>query len=595
MGPHGALPGFLAISRGAALDGAVGDASQTARILAGPAELAYWGIEPLEPGSSGSSGSSSSSGSSGEASFALSQVRRRARGEVPADEIAGALRDDPRALARLLPPFAAVCASAAGVSMIADSMGFRQLFHSTPGHTGTSVLSTSAILAARAGRAGRTAFDSTAVAVQSMLGWQLGQRTVFQGIDKLPPGATAELNADGVRLQAAAGRRVEELSIDEAVSSAAALLRTSLEALLDDHPDAVLQLTGGQDSRILLSAVPPARRRGLRAMTLGIAGSGDVVVASALAARDGLRHEVHDLADLAGLEPAEAWAHARAASIKLDAMSDPIALAALTVAEGAFDQGVRISGLGGEVARGFYYVGPVHDRAYTRSDVAQLAAWRMFANEAVEPGMLDAEYAGWARQAAEAEVYAAMTAAGAEWFRATDELYLRHRMQRWAGATDTAVGYQRVVLNPMLDEQFISIASRLRPEDKAHSRFLARLQVKLDPELGRIPLEGRPAPVSYADPSPWRLTTRAVGTGRRAAKKVVQRLRRGNRPPAGGAVLADKVVEHWRSHPALVSDAPIFDFVRRDWVDSMLGGDSQPRPSSVGFLTNLIVAGGSTD
>ncbi|MEO7005444.1 MAG: asparagine synthase-related protein [Terrimesophilobacter sp.] len=517
----------------------------------------------------------------------LSRVTRTENGEVSSEEIANGMRDDPTALTRLLPPFAAVRGDAQGVTMVADSMGFRQLYHSTPDSTDPPVLSTSALFA---GWARRAEFDHTAIAVQSLLGWQLGQRTLFSGVDKLAPDAVAHLDAEGVRVSAPERKHETEIPLKEAVSMTAELLRASLNALLDDHPDAVLQLTGGQDSRLLLSAIPLARRHGLRAMTLGVPGSGDVIVAKRLAEQYGLRHEVHGLAALDGLSAMDAWDLTREAAMRLDGMSDPIALAALTVAESSFDQGVRISGLGGEVARGFYYVGTVRERSFTRKDAGQLAAWRMFVNEAVEPELLDPTFSAWARATADDEVVSAMTETGVGWFRATDELYLRHRMQRWAGVTDTAVSSQRIVINPMLSQDFLSIASRLAPKDKAHSRFLALLQMELDPELGLIPLEGRPAPVDMAHPSPWASAAGAFHTGRRLVKKVVQRVQRGNRAPAGGSLLAEKVVEHWREHPDFLLSAELSTFIRPDWTEHMLNGRLTPRPSSIAFLTNLIVA-----
>ena len=291
--------------------------------------------------------------------LALTRVMRTARGKVTEDAIAAAMRNDPGSLTQLLPPFAAIRGDTSGVAMVADSMGFRQLYHGTGRSPNGGVMSSSALLA---GWMSSAKLDPTAVAVQSMLGWQLGQRTLFHGIQKLEPRAVARLDKDGLHVRAPERGRLPELPLDEAVFLAAALMRQSLEALLDDHPDAVLQLTGGQDSRILLSAIPVARRRGLRAMTLGVPGGGDVTVASELAKRYGLRHEVHGLASLEDLSPAAAWERTRAAVMSLDGMSDPIALAALAVAESSFEQGVRISGLGGEIARGFYYVGQVRDR-----------------------------------------------------------------------------------------------------------------------------------------------------------------------------------------------------------------------------------------
>ena len=325
-------------------------------------------------------------------------------------------------------------------------------------------------------------------------------------------------------------------------------------------------------------------------MTLSVPGSGDVAIAAEITARYGMEHEVRGLADLGGLEPQEAWELCRSAALRLDGMSDPVALAALGVAERGFHQGVRISGLGGEVARGFYYVGRVRDRSYTRKDAEQLAAWRMFANEAVEPGLLTTTFSAWAREAANGEVYAALRRGGDEWFRATDSLYLRDRMQRWAGATDTAVAYQRVVVNPMLDHDFVDIACRLTPQDKAHARFLAALQLELDPELGRRRLDGRASPAAYAHPSPWHPVAQTLRTGKRLVRKAVQRAQRGNRPPAGGDVLARKVVEWWRRDPGTLDVLRATDFIEGQWLEDMLAGRVQPRPSSVGFLTNVVVA-----
>lgn len=517
----------------------------------------------------------------------LSPVVRTADGALDPGAVAEELATRPGALARLLPPFAAVRQDHSGVTMVADSMGFRQLFHTSPGESGDAMLSSSALAIARKQGA---RLDLAAVGNQSLLGWQLGQRTLFEGVDKLAPGVVAKLSSGGLSLSEAPEQEGGPLALEKAVAGAAALLRTALASLLDDHPDAVLQLTGGADSRLLLSAIHPARRRGLRAMTLHVPGGSDAAIARDISARYGIDHEVKDLASLDDVTGEDAWRLCTDAAVRLDAMSDPVGLAALGVGERSFAQGVRISGLGGEVARGFYYVGRVDDRPYTPKDAARLAAWRMFVNEAVEPGLLTDEFTRSARETAEREVYEALRAGGEEWFRATDELYLRHRMQRWAGATDTAVSGQRTVINPMLDPAFLEISRRLRPQDKADSRFLASLQMALDPDLGRIPLDGRPAPSAYAAHSSWWSIVHTVSTGRRLARKAVQRLRHGNRAPAGGAVLAEKVVQHWRANPAIVAPLASLDFVRPEWVVAMLESNVEPRPSSVAFVTNLIVA-----
>lgn len=570
--PSGVLPGFVAVSGDkSALTRAAPTDNGVSTTGCDQVSTAYWGLDTIAAGSF---------------ELALSPVLRTSAGRVAPSSVAKHLAQDPAALTGLLPPFAAARMSGSEMIMVADSMGFRQLYHTEPGSPGAPALATSAVVAARAHA---SALDDTALAVQSLLGWQLGQRTLFSGVQKLAPGAVAHLAADGVSIRLPANAEHSRMTLQEAVQRAARLLRGSLESILDDHPDAVLQLTGGQDSRLLLSAIPVARRRGVRAMTLGVA-TGDVEVASRLAQRYGLQHEVHPLAGLDHLSSDQAWALTRTAALRLDGMSDPIALAALTVGERNFEQGVRISGLGGEVARGFYYLGKVRERPVTKAEALHLAAWRMFVNESVERGLLDEEFSSWARNAADNDVFAALTADGKDWDRATDDLYLRHRMQRWAGVTDTAVAYQRTVINPMLDEEFLTIADRLSPADKASSLFLSRLQMELDPELGRVPLEGRPAPIAYADPHALHRVSQRLTKGKRLVRKAMQRLQRGNRPPAGGDVLSEQVVSYWRQNPDTLSGVAQSGYVRTTWLQEMLDGAIRPRPSSVAFLSNLIVA-----
>lgn len=517
----------------------------------------------------------------------LSRVARDTVGRVTPEHVAEGMRVDPRGLTSLLPPFAAVTGDDDGITMVADSMGFRQLFHTDERADADGVLATSALLV---GWTQRAALDETALAVQSLVGWQLGQRTLHDGVHKLTPGASARLDAGGVSVAPASPADASPITLAEAVSDAAALLRRSLAGVLDDEPDAVLQLTGGLDSRLLLAAIPPARRRGLRAMTLGSAESGDVRIASKLAARFGIRHEVYEAADLGDVAPAEAWEACRAAAIRLDGMADPVTLAVLGWDERSFEQGVRISGLGGEVARGFYYMGSDQERPVTAREASRLAAWRLFANESIEPGVLVDDFSAWARDAADAEVLAALQSGGSEWLHATDSLYLRHRMQRWAGATDTAVAYQRVVINPMLDEQFITLAQRLSPQDKGAYRYLSSLLLELDPQLATIPLEGRLAPSAYAHPTRWQGVANKGLLARKLASKALQRVRGANRAPAGVVVLAGKVVEHWRRHPEILEPLAATGYVDQEWLDGVVRGAVQPRPSTVGFLANVIVA-----
>lgn len=316
--------------------------------------VATWGLAPPADG----------------AAVVLSGGQRCHERDLDADEV-GRLLDtgDMAGLARVLPPFAAFRrVDENTVVASADALGFRHLY--VHQGDGWGAFSTSAsVLGVLAG----AGIDREALAVQSLLGWQVGQATLFDRVTKLPPGALLRVGGGRCDVVEAPSQSRPVIELAEAVRSAADLLRDHLTAYVTDHPDTTLQLTGGQDSRILLSAIPRELRRGLTAITLHVPGSPDAEIAAGLARRTGMVHRVAELESLADMDPAAAYELCVESSRRLERMADPIALAALTLAERHFDQGHRISGLGGEVARGFYYVGGPRNPAVTRQRVARLA------------------------------------------------------------------------------------------------------------------------------------------------------------------------------------------------------------------------------
>lgn len=567
----GPIPGAAAADQVRAALASTGAADPVLHEEPGLVVATWGGLEPAPDGS-----------------LLLSRGPRRHERDLGPGEVADLLaRRDVAALAEVIPPFAAFRRLPHGEAVaVTDALGFRHLYHAQ--WAGRAAVSTSARLLAVLGGCG---LDRDALALQSLLGWQVGDATLFDGVTKLAAGTL--VSAAHGRLTFLGGRVPDPapVGLDEAVEAAASVLRDHLAAYVGDHPDATLQLTGGQDSRILLSAVPPALRTGLRAITLRVPGSPDADIAADIAARTGLRHHVEELEDLGAMSPADAFAACLDASRRLEGMADPVALAGLTIAERRFDQGHRIAGLGGEVARGFYYLGNPRDTTVSRAKVARLTAWRMFANEAVDPAALRPAVREGARDAAIDRIHALMAATGREWLAATDDFYLYQRMQRWAGVTDTAVCLDRSVVNPMLDDRFILLAQAMSPASKRGSRFLGRLQMALDPGLGRVPLDGRPAPAAYADPSLLNRARAAQTLARKAVRKARQRLGHSTRPPAGGAVLAEKVVEHWRHEPDLLRAALAHDVLDESWVEQVVAGSVSPDPGTVAFALNLVALG----
>ena len=494
---------------------------------------------------------------------------------------------DKTALAALLPPFAAAHRAQAGrrVIVATDWLGFRQLYW-WRGDDVAAVSTSARALSVLAGGG----FDEAGLGAQAMIGWQVGDRTPFAGVRALPGATIAEL-ADGnleLRQYTPPLKQTGPVpSLDDAVDEMATILRSWQSRYLEAHPGTVLQLTGGHDSRILLGAIPPEQRRGLRALTLGEETHPDVVIAARLADQYGLRHEAHRL-DEFPQTPVEAHELALTAARALEYQASPMALAPLLLVERHLDQGHRLSGLGGEVARGFYYARqPKHAQTSTRL-VERLARWRIFANEAVEPAALDRTFLAEARERALSSLTSAFEPG--DWLRATDAFYLYHRMHRWAAAHGTVAAVRRHAVNPMFDRRFIELALAVEPSEKKDSMLLGRLMTKLDPELAGIPIDSGliPSRLGTRDVS-TRVAIAAV-TARRTKNKVRQRLTHGRRPQLGAADTAALVLAHWRASPS--SCRPLYDLpmLNRAWVDGLVRGEHGAAPTTVAFMVNLLTA-----
>lgn len=527
----------------------------------------------------------------------LTNAVRGSSGDVPVATLAGWLADPDRpdraGLSGLLPPFAAAHRERPGgpVVLAGDWLGARQLFWWQG--DGIAAVSTSALALGALTGAG---LDRAGLGVQSLLGWQLGTGTIFAGVHKLPPGCLAVLAQGRVRLQPYAEPETirperHRADGDRLAAEIADLLRAFHEAYLADHPDAVLQLSGGLDSRLLLSAMPSGRRRGLAAFTLDVRGGAEARVASRLAERCGLTHRTYYLDEQPPAGPVDAYALVRSAAVALDCMASPLALAPLARFEAGLSQGQRLTGTGGEVARGFYYPGQPRQATVSPALVERLARWRLFTNEAVPGEVLEPEFAEAAQSTALDRITARLTGYGPQWLPATDEFYLFDRVQRWAGAHATVAAVARESVNPLLDRRFVQLAMAGAPADKRSSGLVGRVVTRLDPLLAAVPLDSGQVPARLDGSGLVGYGRRQLVTGRKVAGKVRQRLR-GRRPAQlGAAGLAQLVVRHWQQAPETVAPLRACGLVHDQWLDRLLSGAGTAAPATVAFLVNLLVAG----
>jgi len=358
---------------------------------------------------------------------------------------------------------------------------------------------------------------------------------------------------------------------------------------VEEHPDLVLQLSGGLDSRIQLAAVPPPLRPGLRVLTLYEGGSADIGVARQLAEAEKLDHRAFALDPVAELDPAAAHALVTRAAMRYDCSGEPVAQGVLDWAEQQLGAGPRMHGFGGEIARGFYYAFQRQHKNAQPALVDRLARWRMFANDAIESACLAPDLRARARDLALIQLREIFAEYGSDWLTATDEFYVRQRMARWVGTGLSVACVERTLLSPMLHPEFVALAHGCPPADKRGSRFVARVLQELDPRLARVPLESRYIPAELAAGNMKARLRSGLVTCRKVAGKVRQRLVHTGRPGAGTPLLADRVLAHWRAEPQLLDGLAGTGLVDANWLTQLLSGDRTTDAATVGFLTNLEV------
>lgn len=447
--------------------------------------------------------------------------------------------------------------------------------------TGWCAVSTSAVALARAIESD---LDQRAVLEFALTAQYWGDRTPFAGIRKLSSGQ--QLRLDGGRL------RLLDAPTAAAVPNrtglvGAAVIRSAVQDLAGGAPDVAVEISGGLDSRLVLAALDPTQRRGRRALTIGTPGSPDFELARRIAREHDLAHELIDTRALADLPGEELVRRVAAASSRRDHTANVLASTVLDWVEEQAGPGPRLSGQNGEFARGFYYGGFRDHPEPTDRLIARLAQWRLCTNDVVAPGLLRPGARRAASAAVESSARATIEGLGLPWLAATDELYLRERMQRWVGVAYSSASARRPVLAPFFDERFLEWARGTSARRKRGSRAMAEALVALDRDLAAIPMASGVRPATLASPLSAG-PSRRVTAARKVVRKVGQRVRHSARPAGGTSRLAEALFEEWKRDPGHIEPLLRFDFLDPAMLERISSGQGPLDPASAGFLGSLM-------
>ncbi len=400
--------------------------------------------------------------------------------------------------------------------------------------------------------------DPAAVGLLSLVGFLLGGASLYEGVHRLGAGERLDLTTGRTEAVGTTAGRPTRPDGSTPIATGAEVLRAVLADLLEAHPDPVLELSGGLDSRAVLAALPVASRRGLRAVTLGPASHPDVRVAAALANASELDWTRIDPGDLATRPPAEVMAATVVAARQRDHVTNAVAAAALDHAEARIPVGARLTGANGEFARGFYYPGVVTDGPVTRARINRLVTWRLVTNDGTAARALDEVVVATARDLLPDRV-AGLLPTELAWRAAMDEFYLTSRMANWAGPSYSSRDPRSPALAPFMHPDFLAWARSLPNGRAARERAFAGMVHKLDPGLAAVPLDRGPTVSSLAATGAAAMARNLTATAAKTAHKVDQRVRRRGKAPVMTDRLAAAVRAGWSdSQSTALEDTGLF-------------------------------------
>ncbi|MGQ0553907.1 MAG: asparagine synthase-related protein [Planctomycetota bacterium] len=333
-------------------------------------------------------------------------------------------------------------------------------------------------------------------------------RSLLQGVEKLPPASLLRFREGQLQSCSPWWDLAAALAAPpprEPVEALAEALRLSVGAVLSLHPQAVLDLTGGFDSRGVvaaglanagLAAAGPASGRPLRTVVVGEDHEADVVAANRIAQALHLAHTQVRRAPAA--QAAELDRALRLTDGECE-LHEYAAIAAVHRQMAEAGGQATVNGTVGELCRGYWWdLLPRGGRSPRERLDPRRAALLRFATDPWVDGALRGADGGALPPLAEhfAGVVARTLQALGDLpgTAQADAVYLRLRMQRWAGRLASSTDRLWPCYSPFLFRAPLETALAAPVALRRHDGLARRLIERLHPALAALPMaNGAPA------------------------------------------------------------------------------------------------------
>ena len=424
---------------------------------------------------------------------------------------------------------------------------------------GVAVCTSSAVLA----QCAPSSLDPVGVHEFIATGILYEDRSLWQDIHKLGPATV--LTVQAARAQS---RRYwefsviepERLDLEQAVEQTHFGLVEVLKALPDMDQPLIPDLTGGYDSRLLLSGLLAAQRP-FHTTVSGCADHPDVTVAAHIAAALKLQHQNISAPPLPTAEEFDA------AVRMTDGEFDAFDFARILHIHRrlAAGHGMSLNGSFGELARGYWWELLWPKLAIRQPlDVAMVARKRFAAIGYDQSIFAPAAKLNLSAHMGEVAGRAIAPIVGYPNTTQMDCVYCNLRMQRWQGRIASSTNQLWPAFSPIGFNQVLDPILAAKADTRFRSLLARRLFQRLSPPLARIPLEHGYPPVPANLYNLWRFSPLLGHYGGKVWRKVSAKLGVSRKPAAptvrldDTALMRDTGIGEWQKLP-LVLQSGLFD------------------------------------
>lgn len=424
---------------------------------------------------------------------------------------------------------------------------------------GVAVCTSSAVLA----KLGDAQLDPVGVHEFIATGILYENRSLWQGIRKIGPATVLTLDAAGAKQQRYwdfTAVEPERLNLEQAAEQTHHGLVEVLKALPDTGEPLISDLTGGYDSRLLLTGLLAAQRP-FHTTVSGNANHPDVTVAARIAAELDLQHQNISAPPLPTAEEFDA------AVRMTDGEFDAFDFARILHIHRrlAAGHGMSLNGSFGELARGYWWE-LLWPKLASRQplDVAMVAKKRFAAIGYDHSIFAPAARLDLAAHMTEVAGRAIAPIAGYPNTTQMDCVYYSLRMQRWQGRIASSTNQLWPAFSPIGFNQVLDPLLAAQADTRFRSLLARRLFQRFAPPLARILLEHGYPPVPASLFNLWRFSPLLGHYGGKVINKVAAKLGMARKPaaptarPDDSALMRETGIAEWQNSP-LILETGLFD------------------------------------